>query len=132
MSSDKDRFRIWMYALCLGALAVVYRVAARFAPVPEGLVTEPGQISLWNLMPIGALALFVRSRLRTRFAFGLPLGVMFLADLVLVPILNRQGWPSFYVGTPVVYASFLVYVLLGRLASEREWSPMVLGGLALL
>jgi len=57
---------------------------------------------------------------------------MFVSDLLLIPKLAELGWPSFYLGTPVVYASYLLYVLLGRLVNRRENFPLVLGGMALL
>jgi hypothetical protein len=72
----------------------------------------------WNFTPIGALALFGGAMLRDkRAAFLLPLALLFAGDLVL----------GFYRLMPIVYASFLVSVLIGFLLRERRTAPRVAG-----
>jgi arginine exporter protein ArgO len=113
-----------IYALAIGVLVPVSRLVPYLLPA--------GGYLLWNLVPIGALALFVGSRLRDRSAFLVPLAVMLISDLVLVYPLARLGHSAFSWATPFIYASLAVYVLIGRLISQREISPMVIGGAALL
>lgn len=114
------------YALVLGAAAALYRLA------PYYLFDGPAAGALWNLMPVGAVALFAGSRLRAAYAYLLPVGVMLLSDLLLIAPLQRLGWPAFGWGRLVVYASFLGYVLLGRVVGPRSASPLAIGGTALL
>src|SRR5262245_17526490 len=119
-----------VYALILAVVAALYRLAPYYL-----FDTPEGQAAVWNLMPVGALAVFVGSRLRTHYAFLLPLAVMLISDLLLIEPIHRltggkysaMGW-----GRLVVYASFTVYVLIGRLVQAHELSPLVIGGGALL
>lgn len=83
---------------------------------------------VWNLIPLGALAMFVGSRWRSRWAALLPVGVYFLSDLLLIAPLAQLGWPAFSWGTPMIYASLAVYFFLGRLVPRDRFAP----GLALL
>jgi hypothetical protein len=129
--NEHDRLTL-VYALALSAIAALYRLA------PYGyqyLLEAPAPEVLWNLMPVGALALFAGSRLRTRFAWLLPVAVMFISDLLLiVPIhwLTKGQYSALGWGRPLIYASFLAYALLGRLVGPREGSPLVIGGAALI
>jgi hypothetical protein len=113
------------YTLVLGVLAAVYRLAPYYL-LPENMHL------FWNLAPVGALALFAGSRLRAAYAFCVPLGVMLVSDLLMIPPLTAKGMSSFSWGTPLIYASFAVYVLIGRLIRAGEMSPLVIGGTALL
>jgi hypothetical protein len=94
--------------LLAGLAAVVTRLLA-----PEGLWP-------WNLTPIGALAIYGGARLRSWRAFVLPVAVMVVTDLILWAVRHN---PPF---NPFVYASFAIYVLLGRLLS-RTASPVWIG-----
>jgi hypothetical protein len=114
-----------IYVLVLAVIAVLYRAAPRYLLPPDTYL-------LWHLVPVGALALFAGSRLRVRWAFLIPFGVMLLSDLLLIVPLKAQGMTPFSWATPLLYASFMVYVLFGRLVSEGELSPLVIGGAALL
>jgi hypothetical protein len=114
-----------IYALVLCLCAVVYRL------LPY-LMTDPTQFVLSNFMPIGAIALFVGSRLRNRLAYLLPIAVMGISDLLLIVPLARLGFNAISWGTPVIYLSFLAYVALGRLVRSDESSPLVIGGAGLL
>src|SRR5262249_28751082 len=86
----------WAFALGLGVLAVLARIAPYYWFKQE-------QDSLWNLMPIGAMALFAGSRLRTPFAVVLPLLVMFVSDLLLIQPLAAMGMSAFSWGRPIIY-----------------------------
>jgi hypothetical protein len=81
-----------------------------------GLAVVGGLLRLvphpWNFTPLGALGLFGGARLRLWQALTLPIAVMVVTDLILWAIL---GWPPF---NPIVYTSFLISVLLGRLLTQ--------------
>jgi hypothetical protein len=122
-----DRTLTLSYTLALGALVAVYRLT------PYLLYKLPQEAHLlWNLMPVGALVMFAGSRLRERWVFLFPVGVMLISDLLLIAPLRALGFSAFSWGTPIIYASFMVYVLIGRLIRQDELSPMVIGGAALL
>jgi hypothetical protein len=109
-----------IYAVLLGAVAVGYRL------VPPYLL-GPGSHFAWNLMPVGALALFVGARLPSLWAWLVPLGAMVASDLLLIPAYAAQGIDSIsWTTTPFIYASFALYALLGRLVTPRTDSPSVL------
>ena len=98
-------------------------------PLAAALAVAAGLLRLvphpFNLTPLGALGLFGGARLRSWHAFVLPLAVMAASDLLLWAVLR---YPPF---NPVVYASFLVYVLLGRTLC-RTASPWRIGAAAVL
>jgi hypothetical protein len=115
-----------VYVLVIAVLAALLRLVPRWFDLGPGV---------WNLMPVGALALFAGSRLRTRWAWLVPLAVMFVSDLLLIYPLARLDPPQSafsLIETPVVYGSFALYVALGRLVRQNELSPPVIGGAALL
>ena len=128
MQQSTDRTQVSLrltiaFVAFFAVLAVLLRVAPRYLDLGGGV---------WNLMPVGALALFAGSRLRTRWAYLVPLGAMLVSDLLLIRPLASLGVFTFTWGTPLIYASFAVYVLIGRLIGQRELSPMVIGGAALV
>jgi hypothetical protein len=113
------------YILIVGAVVALYRLMP--------YLLGPDMPFGWNLVPIGALALFIGSRLRTRYAWLLPLGVMLVSDLMIAVPLALKGYSAFsLVETPIIYASYAIYVALGRMIRQNELSPAVLGGAALL
>jgi hypothetical protein len=65
----------------------------------------------WNFTPVGALGLFGGARLRSWWAYVLPLGVMAVSDLLLWAIHGLHYTPF----NPWVYACFALSVLWGRL-----------------
>jgi hypothetical protein len=69
----------------------------------------------FHLIPIGALALFAGSRLRSAWGVLVPLGVRLVTDLLLILPLAAMGQPSFNWETPLVYASLAGYYAIGRL-----------------
>jgi hypothetical protein len=107
------------HALGFALAAAAVTVFLRLAPYWFGL-DRSGHF-LWNLMPVGALALFAGARLRWPWAVALPLLTMLTADLLLLRPLADLGRPAFNLLTPVVYASFLAYALLGRAACRAAW-----------
>lgn len=125
MRTDAPTPRLTLaYVAALAVVAVLLRVAPYYLG-PDS--------SLWNLVPVGALALFVGSRLNGWASWLVPLAVMFAADLLLIYPLARMGYPAFDpLRTPVIYLSYLAYVALGRLVGRDELSPPVVGGAALL
>ena len=46
---------------------------------------------------------------------------MLVSDLLLLGPLAERGQPAFTLLTPVVYASFLAYAILGRLSRQAAW-----------
>jgi hypothetical protein len=122
-----DRTLTLSYTLIVAAIAALFRLA------PYYLLSNTTKAHpLWNLAAVGALALFAGSRLRERWAFLVPLGVMLFADLLLIRPLAALDMSVFSWHTPILYASFLIYVLIGRMIRQRELSGMVVGGAALL
>jgi len=113
-----------IYALVLGVFSAGCRLLPYYAPA----LTD----GLWNLAPVGALALFVGSRLRGPYAYAVPLAAMVVSDVLLIRPLAELGWPAMGPGRPLIYASYALYVLIGRLVGERELSPLKIGGAALL
>jgi hypothetical protein len=91
---------------------IVIAAALRLAPHP------------WNFTPVGAIALFSGAMVRDRrLAFLFPVVVMFATDTII----------GFNILSPLVYASFLLSVLIGRtvvggrfsasLRAKRESKP---------
>lgn len=93
------------------ALAMIVLAAAlRIAPHP------------WNFTPVGAMALFSGAFIRDRrLAFVFPLLALFAGDVFI----------GFHKLVPMVYASFLLSVLIGRLLQHRRTLARV-GGATLL
>jgi hypothetical protein len=79
----------------------------------------------WNFTPVGALGLFGGARLRSWWAYVLPLGVMAVSDLLLWAIFGKapfDGW---------VYACFALTVVWGQLFL-RTGSPWRVGLVSVL
>ena len=106
--TDRDYEANWRWVLAFAALAVVMRLIPRLPSMSDEAR------AFWNLMPVGALALFAGVRLRSVGAWLVPLATMLVADLLLMGLLAKDNQPTFYSLTPVVYGSFLLYVLIGR------------------
>jgi hypothetical protein len=80
---------------------IVLAAALRLAPHP------------WNFTPVGAIALFSGAMVRDRrLAFLVPVLVMFATDLII----------GFNKLSPLVYASFLLSVLIGRAVVGARFS----------
>ncbi len=101
-SSKENLFYRALFALFLIAAAAALRVA----PHP------------WNFTPVGAVALFSGAFVRDRrLAFLFPLAALFAGDVFL----------GFHKLMPVVYASFLVSVLIGCLLQNRRTLARITG-----
>src|ERR1700688_4937237 len=89
---------------------IVLAAALRLAPHP------------WNFTPVGAIALFSGAMVRDRgMALLFPMLVMFATDLII----------GFNKLSPLVYASFLLSVLIGRFLSQKR-NLMRIGGATFL
>lgn len=104
----------WALAVGFALLAVGFRV------VPYYLDLGPYARWVWNLTPVGALGLFAGARLRSQAAYLVPLLVMLASDLLLIKPLADHGFSAFSWGRPIIYASFLLNVLIGRALRERS------------
>jgi hypothetical protein len=119
----RDSTGLTLAFLLVGAAACV---CMRLAPYWFGLKKEESFI--WNAMPVGALCLFAGARWRSWTAFLIPALVMLASDLLLIQPLAQRGLPAFSWGTPIFYASFTLYAVLGRLAWRFGWPWSVVGG----
>lgn len=99
MLNESSRLHGYALRAILAAVMIVLAAALRIAPHP------------WNFTPIGAMALFSGAIFRDRrIAFLFPLAALFAGDLFV----------GLYRAMPLIYASFLVSVLIGRwLAGHR-------------
>jgi len=113
MLNDNSRSHANALRAILAAVMIVLAAALRIAPHP------------WNFTPVGAMALFSGAIFRDRRLASLfPLAALFAGDLFV----------GLYRLMPVIYASFLVNVLIGRwLAGHRTVAriggAVFLGGL---
>lgn len=106
-SSDKGNFML--RAILIFAM-IVLAAALRLAPHP------------WNFTPVGAIALFSGAMVRDRrIAFLFPVVVMFATDLII----------GFNQLSPLVYASFLLSVGIGRFLNQKR-NVLRIGGATLL
>ena len=122
---NKTRLTL-IYAVLLGVLTVGYRLVAPYK------LLGPGSDFVWNLMPVGALALFVGARLPSRWGWIIPFGAMLVSDVLLIPICAERGDPSMaWTTTPFVYLSFALYALIGKFMQPDATSPLPLLGSAL-
>jgi len=105
MLNEDSRPYAYVLRAILAAVMIVFAAALRIAPHP------------WNFTPVGAMALFSGAILRDRrIAFLLPLAALFAGDV----------FGGLYRLMPMIYASFLVNVLIGRwLAGHRSVARIV-------
>ena len=83
-----------------------------------------------NFAPIGGVALFGGARLRSWYAYVIPL----LAMLVTDPIRSwmEGGFPAYSWMTLVIYSCFLISVFLGRTFIGQSSSPSRIGMVAVV
>ena len=73
-----------------------------------------------NFAPVGSVALFGGARLRGWQAYVVPLLAMAVTD----PILSwMAGYPAYHWSTLIIYGSFTISVLLGRVLLANSSSP---------
>jgi hypothetical protein len=108
-TTQESRGVAWPVAGGLALVAVVLRL---LRPLP-------------NFGAVGALGLFGGARLGPWLAAALQLGVMVVSDVVLRVFYNLMPFD------PFVYASYLIYVLLGQVLCRTN-SPWRIGAVCLL
>jgi len=107
-------------ALALFALAVLYRIAAGTG--------SSGAEWLPNFAPLAALALCGPALVPRRFALVLPLGALFVSDLLLS---HRLGLPLFSLDLGARYAVLALLALVGlRLADRRNLGAYAVASVA--
>jgi len=81
-----------------------------------------------NFAPVGGVALFGGARLRGWQAFCIPIFAMLLTD----PIRSRLegGFAAYSWATPIIYACFLINVLLGRAFLRRSTNVVRIASVA--
>jgi hypothetical protein len=93
MNTEMSQKENLLYRTLLALVIILVAAALRIAPHP------------WNFTPIGAMALFSGAFVRDRrLAFFFPLLALFVGDIFI----------RFYKIMPLIYASFLLSVLIGR------------------
>ncbi len=65
--------------------------------------------------PVGAMTLFSGNRIQGLTSWFIPIGVMFVTDLLLYFPMEQISLKAFSWMTPVIYGSFLLNVAIGRL-----------------
>jgi hypothetical protein len=93
-------------------------------PLAIGLTVIAGLARMaqhMNFAPVGALSLFAGARLRSWYAYALPIALMAVTD----PLLG-----GYSISTPFVYASFLLSVWMGTKIRNTE-NPLLIVGTAL-
>ena len=104
MFGEKSTAQGYVLRGILASVMIVLAAAVRIAPHP------------WNFTPIGAMALFSGAMFRDRrVAFLFPLAALFAGDVFVG--LHRL--------IPVVYASFLLEVLIGTWLANRRSVPRI-------
>jgi hypothetical protein len=110
MFQEKSSTHIFVLRAILAAVMIILAAVLRIMPHP------------WNFTPIGAMALFSGAMFRDRrVAFLFPLAALFAGDLFI----------GLYRIIPIVYASFLLSVLIGTRLAERR-TILRIGGAAFL
>jgi hypothetical protein len=106
MKSALSQQETLFFRRLLALLLIVISAALRAAPHP------------WNFTPIGAMALFSGAIIRDRrLAFLFPLLTLVVGDVFL----------GFHKLTLIVYGSFLLSALIGRLLQNRRTVPRLAG-----
>lgn len=110
MSGERTTVGSWTLRMGVVTVMILLAAALRIAPHP------------WNFAPVGAIALFSGAMVRNKWAaLALPLAALFAGDVVV----------GLYSLMPVVYASYLVYALLGRWIEPRRSAGRI-GGAVML
>jgi len=106
MKLDLSREKNLFFRTILALAMILLAAALRIAPHP------------WNFTPVAAMALFSGALVRDRrLAFVFPLLALFAGDVFI----------GFHRLMPIVYSSFLLSVLIGRLLQDRRTVSRVAG-----
>ena len=106
MKLDLSRKNNLFFRTILALAMILLAAALRIAPHP------------WNFTPVAAMALFSGALVRDRrLAFVFPLLALFAGDVFI----------GFHRLMPIVYSSFLLSVLIGRLLQDRRTVSRVAG-----
>ncbi len=98
---------------------------SHFQPVALGLTLAAALLRLAphppNFAPVGSIALFGGAKLKGWQAYIIPLLAMLITD----PILSHMaGYAAYSKATPIIYFSFLMYVVLARFLLARNPGPL--------
>jgi hypothetical protein len=103
MNTDNQTNEKRLAQICAASMAIIAGLI-RLIPHP------------WNFTPIAGIGLFGGARLRSWWAYVLPLAIMAVSDLLLWGIKGHADLTLLtYAFNPWVYGSFLFAVLCGRL-----------------
>lgn len=85
----------------------------------------------WNLVAVGAVALFAGARLPRRWAWAVPIAAMALSDVIID--WGHADRPALTVSRVTIYGTYVAIAFLGLLARRAKgWSaPLSLGALSL-
>ncbi|OFY87754.1 MAG: hypothetical protein A3F72_02620 [Bacteroidetes bacterium RIFCSPLOWO2_12_FULL_35_15] len=90
------------------------------------LLFSSGHSPLTNFTPIGAMALFGGCYFADKWkAFIVPLLTLWLSDLLLNYFIYFHEWKWFYNGFILVYASFALMVVIGRLVKKVNFKNVL-------
>src|SRR5579862_4298157 len=90
--------------------------------VVPALLRAPQMV--WNIVPMGALALFCGAHFRSRWlAFAIPMASMFLGDLLLGFATGRMSFYFLHPVMVVIYACYAVSVVMG-IGLQRFWGRL--------
>jgi hypothetical protein len=85
---------------------------------------------LSNFSPVGAIALFGGCYFADRWkAFLVPLGALFISDVLLNRIYYFDTWTFFYSGAYWIYGSFALVVMLGHFIKKVTVLNVILAGI---
>lgn len=107
-------------------LVTIIVVAAAF----RLLQSSPVFSVLSNFTPVGAIALFGGCYFADRWkAFLVPLGALFISDVLLNRIYYFDHWTFFYPGAYWIYGSFALVVMLGHFIKKVSVLNVLLSGI---
>jgi hypothetical protein len=108
MNADKEPRR-QMIAIGVAVAAGILAVILRIVPHPT------------SFSSVGACGLFGGARVRSWHAYALPLAVMFVSDLILWTLSRFDpNYSLVHISRVYVYASFMVYVFIGRWLRDKN------------
>ncbi|NBR06975.1 MAG: hypothetical protein EBT92_14595 [Planctomycetes bacterium] len=73
-----------------------------------------------NCTPIGAMTLFSGNKIQGLASYMIPIGVLFITDLLLYFPLEQISLKAFSWMTPVIYGCFLINVAIGKIITPGK------------